>query len=81
MIEKRLGNLFCNDLEYAVFYELLDVKYGCTLDQFEDTHYKEKLLVEKVGVQTQTSSKDPTNLDIRRTVVGPNLYFKADGTE
>lgn len=38
------------------------------------------MLVEKVGVQTQTSSKDPHNLYLRRVVVGPNLYFRADGT-
>ena len=39
------------------------------------------MLVEKVGVQTQTSAKDPTNLDLRRVVIGPKLYFKADGTK
>ena len=49
-------------------------------DQFEATRYKEKMLVEKVGTQTQTSSRDPYNLSLRRTVLGPNLYFKADGT-
>ena len=49
-------------------------------DQFEETRYKEKELVEKVGVQTQTSAKDCFNLSLRRTVVGPNLYFRADGS-
>ena len=38
------------------------------------------MLVEKVGVQTQTSSKFPTDPNMRRVVVGPNLYFRADGT-
>ena len=51
-----------------------------TLDHFEATKFKEKMLVEKVGVQKQTSSKDPFNLSLRRVVVGPCLYFKADGT-
>ena len=50
------------------------------LDNFEATRYKEKMLVEKVGVQTQTSSKFPTDPNMRRVVVGPNLYFRADGT-
>ena len=36
--------------------------------------------MEKVGVQTQTSSKDPFDLSLRRVVLGPSLYFKADGT-
>ena len=38
------------------------------------------MIVEKVGVQTQTSSKDPFDLSLRRVVLGPSLYFKADGT-
>ena len=36
--------------------------------------------MEKVGVQTQTSSKDPLDMSKRRIVLGPNLYFKSDGT-
>ena len=39
------------------------------LDNFEATKYKEKMLVEKVGVQTQTSSKYPTDPNMRRVVV------------
>ena len=70
MIERRLGNYHC-------FCSLLITYFT---DQFEATHYKEKMLVEKVGVQTQTSAKDPKNVDMRRIVLGPNLYFKADGT-
>ena len=50
------------------------------LDHFEETRFKEKLLVEKVGVQTQSCSHDPYNLGIRRVALGPNLYFRADGT-
>ena len=50
------------------------------LDNFEATRYKEKMLVEKVGVQTQTSSKHPGDPNMRRVVVGPKLYFRADGT-
>ena len=50
------------------------------LDNFEATKYKEKMLVGKVGVQTQTSSKYPTDPNMRRVVVGPNLYFRADGS-
>ena len=38
------------------------------------------MLVEKVGVQTQTSACDPYNLDKRRIVLGPDLYFRADGS-
>ena len=38
------------------------------------------MLVEKVGVQTQTSSKDPRNVSLRRVAVGPNLYFCGDGS-
>ena len=49
------------------------------LDNFEATRYKEKMLVEKVGVQTQTSTKFPTDPNMRRVAVGPNLYFRADG--
>ena len=49
-------------------------------DPFEETKYKEKMLVEKVEVQTQTSSKDTFNLDLRRIVLGPHLYFRADGS-
>ena len=37
-------------------------------------------MVEKLGTQTQTSKVDPLNLSLRRIVLGPNLYFKADGT-
>ena len=37
--------------------------------------------MEKVGVQTQTSCKDPRNLSARRVCVGPDLYFKADGNQ
>ena len=37
-------------------------------------------MVEKVGVQTQTCSQDPYNLSLRRVALGPNLYFRADGT-
>ena len=47
---------------------------------FEDTKFQEKMLVEKVGVQTQTSSRDPKDLSLRRIAVGPNLYFRADGS-
>ena len=50
------------------------------LDHFEETNFKEKMLVEKVGTQTQTCSKDPFDLTLRRIVVGPNLYFCADGS-
>ena len=50
------------------------------LDHFEETRFKEKLLVEKVGVQTQSCSHDPYNLGIRHVALGPNLYFSADGT-
>ena len=50
------------------------------LDHFEDTQFKEKFLVEKVGTQTQTSSKDPFNLNLRRIAIGPNLYFTHSGT-
>ena len=32
-----------------------------------------------MGVQTQTSSRDPRNLSARRLCLGPDLYFKADG--
>ena len=39
------------------------------------------MLAEKVGVQTQTSSKDPQNWNQRRIVLGPHLYFKADGSK
>ena len=49
-------------------------------DNFEETRFKEKFLVEKVGVQTQTSSKEPFNLSLRRVAVGPDLYFRGDGT-
>ena len=38
------------------------------------------MLVEKIGVQTQTASKDPTNLEQQRICIGPNLDFKADGS-
>ena len=38
------------------------------------------MLVEKVGVQTQTAMKDPFNLTARRIVLGPGLYFRADGS-
>jgi hypothetical protein len=38
------------------------------------------MLVEKIGVQTQTSSQAPFNLELRRACIGPNLYFKADGS-
>ena len=34
--------------------------------------------MEKVGVQIQTSCKDPRNLRARRVCVGPDLYFKAE---
>ena len=54
--------------------------YYAILDNFEETRNKEKYLVEKVGVQTQTSAKDPLNLAMRRVVLGPGLYFKGDGT-
>ena len=37
-------------------------------------------MVEKVGVQTQTCIQDPYNLSLRRVALGPNLYFRADGT-
>ena len=67
------------DLITRKSYDLFFIKI-CILDQFEETRYKEKMLVEKVGVQTQTSSKDPFNLNSRRVVVGPNLYFRADGS-
>ena len=50
------------------------------LDHFEETRFKEKYLVEKVGVQTQTCIQDPYNLSLRRVALGPNLYFRADGT-
>ena len=49
-------------------------------DQFEETRYKEKALVEKVGVKTQTSSKDSFFLSLLRTFVWTNLYFRADGS-
>ena len=39
------------------------------------------MLAEKVGVQTQTSCKDPQNWNLRRIVLGPHLYFKADGSK
>ena len=51
-----------------------------TLDQFEETDNKQKMLVEKVGIQTQTSRKEPFNLSLRRCVLGPDLYFLADGS-
>ena len=38
------------------------------------------MLVKKVGVQTQTSAKDPKDLNLRRVAVGPDLYFHADGS-
>ena len=50
-------------------------------DNFEATRFKEKMLVEKVGTQTQTSRKAPLDLNLRRIVLGPKLYFKADGTQ
>ena len=50
------------------------------LDIFEETKDKRKTLVEKIGVQTQTSSEDPYNLNLRRICIGPDLYFKADGS-
>ena len=65
------------DLVVQIYYFLSKHTF---LDQFEETHFKEKMLVEKVGTQTQTSSKDPFDLNLRRTVVGPNLYFCADGS-
>lgn len=71
MIEKRLG--------IEIDWEIQS-KSSPLLDNFEDTRFKEKFLVEKVGVQTQTCTKDPSNLNIRRAVVGPDLYFKGDGT-
>ena len=51
------------------------------LDQFEATRFKKKQLVEKVGTQTQTSRLQPFNMGKRRIVLGPKLYFKADGTK
>ena len=75
MIEKRLGKI-----KKSHSVDIITTKYSF-LDNFEDTRYKEKMLVEKVGVQTQTSSKDPFNLFSRRIVVGPTLYFRADGTQ
>ena len=71
MVEKRLGDIKS---------KLTVNGHSMSLDNFEDTRFKEKMLVEKVGVQTQTSSKDPYNLNQRRVVLGPNLYFKSDGT-
>ena len=50
------------------------------IDNFEDTRLTQKSLVEKVGVQTQTSKSDPFNSSLRRIVLGPKLYFKSDGT-
>ena len=57
----------------------MNQKDNFVVDLFEETRNKKKLLVEKVGVQTQTSSKDPFNLGQRRIVLGPGLYFTADG--
>ena len=48
------------------------------LDNFEALRFKEKMLAEKVGTQTQTSRKHPLDLFYRRIVLGPKLYFKAD---
>ena len=45
MIEKRLG----------IALKIVSVYSQFLLDQFEETRYKEKMLVEKVGVQTQTT--------------------------
>ena len=61
MIERRLGN-------YPCFCSLL-ITY--LTDQFEATHYKEKMLVEKVGVQTQTSAKDPNMWACKELSMGP----------
>ena len=72
MIDKRLG------IVSKYLMVLLGLNY--CLDLFEEIRFKEKILVEKVGAQTQTSSKDPENLSLRRIVVGPSLYFRADGT-
>ena len=38
------------------------------------------MLVEKVGVQTQTIAKDPKDLNLWRVAAGPDLYFHADGS-
>ena len=35
----------------------------------------------KVGWQTQTSSRDPYDLSLRRAVLGPNCYLDAYGNE
>ena len=35
----------------------------------------------KVGCQTQTSSRDPYDLSLRRAVLGPNCYLDAYGNE
>ena len=74
MIERRLGNIgFMLATSFFKFF-------FSDLDYFEDTKFREKMLVEKVGVQTQTSSKDPRNVSLRRVAVGPNLYFCGDGS-
>ena len=75
MIEKRLGYLLTNVLFLSLPYFLIIV------DHFDATNGKVKTLVEKIGVQTQTSRRDPMNLDQRRICLGPNLYFRADGSK
>ena len=36
--------------------------------------------MEKLGTQTQTSRLNPFDMSLRRIALGPQLYFKADGT-
>ena len=64
-------------------------------DVFEMSAFKEKQLVEKVffrfhmlllftfnikvGWQTQTSKGNPNDLTLRRAVLGPDMYFTAEG--
>ena len=49
------------------------------LDIFEATAPKEKEIAEKVGWQTQTSSREPKNLHLRRAVLGPDCYLTSEG--
>ena len=89
MIEKLLGKLVKKFLyQFSIINK--NIYY---LDVFEVSAFKEKELAEKVfwvyiniytmcekvGWQTQTCDKDPLNLPLCRAVLGPNLYFTAEG--
>ena len=62
MIEKRLG----------IALKIVSVYSQFLLDQFEETRYKEKMLVEKVGVQTQTTVAAKKNVTLTKDEI---LYF------